>query len=157
MFDPTNDGIDHINVYSKGKTGLGRGLSNWAEWRVTIEPHGSFLTLEGYWFWLQWRDDYLRDCSGYQAKGYNELRERALGKQHIEGFEDWIRRAMRLKIRQCQPLLEGLAGSTLPLAHYYVYGGKAVPAGHDWIVEEWEQIRRELKAGCLNIAHPTSA
>lgn len=51
MFDCQKDGIDHINVYSKGKTALGRFLSNFAQ--VDLETkNGNFSSVEAYWYWL---------------------------------------------------------------------------------------------------------
>jgi hypothetical protein len=50
--DSKQDGINHINIYSKGKTELGRLLTNFA--RTPIEtPFGHFESGEGYWFWLR--------------------------------------------------------------------------------------------------------
>ena len=51
ILTPQNDGITHINVYSKGKTTLGRWLTNFAHTPIdTIDGH--FESIEGYWYWL---------------------------------------------------------------------------------------------------------
>lgn len=48
------DGINHINIYSKGRTALGKYLSMFQMcdvWYTT--PHGKFKTLEGYYHFLR--------------------------------------------------------------------------------------------------------
>jgi hypothetical protein len=45
MIDYKKDGIDHINVYSKGKTPLSRFLSNFAEADLETED-GNFASIE---------------------------------------------------------------------------------------------------------------
>lgn len=68
---PENKGIDHINVYSKSRTPLGRMLSNWYSCLLETED-GLFQSVEGYFFWLGLQDcperDILRSLSGYKAK-----------------------------------------------------------------------------------------
>lgn len=67
MIDPNEDGISHINVYSKGRTGIGRFLSNFTFYPIhTVD--GEFHSIEGYWYWLTCRDDRLRYLHGYEAK-----------------------------------------------------------------------------------------
>ena len=48
-----DDGITHINVYSKGATALGRALSNFARIPVMVVPNGRFESVEAYWYWLR--------------------------------------------------------------------------------------------------------
>src|SRR5882724_14111 len=71
MIDPKNDGIDHINIYSKGATELGRALSNFAHSPVKLKD-GNFASLEGYWYWLLSNKDakaeILRKLYGWEAK-----------------------------------------------------------------------------------------
>lgn len=50
--NPSTDGITHINIYSRGRTTVGRFLSNFEETN-TPTPHGKFLTLEGYYHYLR--------------------------------------------------------------------------------------------------------
>ena len=47
MINPQNDGVDHINIYSKGLTELGRFLSNFEHILITTED-GDFNSIEGY-------------------------------------------------------------------------------------------------------------
>lgn len=45
-YTATTDGIDHINIYSKGKTTLGRMLSNFACTPFTHPEDGKFASIE---------------------------------------------------------------------------------------------------------------
>jgi len=47
----TKDGIDHINLYSRGHTELGQYLSNFAYTPIQTED-GRFNSIEAYWYWL---------------------------------------------------------------------------------------------------------
>ena len=44
------DGMTHINVYSKGKTEIGRWLSNFAYSPIDLGNEGYFSSIEGYWY-----------------------------------------------------------------------------------------------------------
>lgn len=46
---PDNDGILFINAASKGKTKLGKALSNFAHYPFNHPKHGHFESMEGYW------------------------------------------------------------------------------------------------------------
>ena len=63
------DGVDHINIYSKGNTVLGRFLTNFA-YSPTMTSDGMFNSIEGYWQWHSNNDDTFRKLYGYQAKKY---------------------------------------------------------------------------------------
>lgn len=148
---PEEDGITHINVYSKGATELGRLLSNFAHTPVLTED-GPFESLEGYWYWLGSTKDkdaeLLRELHGWKAKQYG----REIGaKDWLEEseFRLKIEKAMKAKIEQHPRIAEMLGYSTLPFTHYYVYGGKVVNVKESkWILEIWELLRQELNI-CL--------
>lgn len=66
MIDYKKDGVDHINIYSKGKTSLGRFLSNFAQADIETED-GNFASIEGYWYWLicpSTIDPNCKECDG---------------------------------------------------------------------------------------------
>lgn len=144
MYKPSEDGITHINIYSKGTTVLGCWLSNFTRYRIETED-GLFESIEGYWYWLGCKDPRLRSAYGYEAKKLG----RELGAADWlpgEEFKRKIKKALRTKILSSKTYSDRLRESTLPLTHYYVYGDKQifVPEA-DWIIEEIEAIRRELK------------
>lgn len=46
------DSLTHINVYSNGKTQLGRLLSNFADTAITI-GNNTFASVESWWYWTK--------------------------------------------------------------------------------------------------------
>lgn len=137
------DGVTHINIYSKGKTNLGKWLSNFTYAPISTE-HGWFNSIEGYWYWLTTANDRLRNLSGHEAKKLGEESE-VLVKLDSEIFITKIKRALDLKLKSDKPALSEFALSTLPFCHYYEYGGKRVDAGYDWIIEHFEDRRKLMK------------
>ncbi len=134
------DGVDHINVYSKGETALGRWLSNFARSPILIPVDGLFQSVEGYWYWLRTGDERLRKLWGFEAKRVGrESQER-----EPAGFQDKIRKAIQIKLESNPEMLEVFRESTLPLEHYYVFSGVKKDAGYKWILEHLEELRRTL-------------
>ena len=129
-----NDGIDHINVYSKGKTELGRFLSNFAYSPIKIED-GNFNSIEGYWYWLSCKDEKLRNLYGYYAKQYGRS-VGGLDWQDSEEFKNKICKAIDIKINNNPSKLQELNNLKIPLVHYYNYGGRIIePKEGKWIIE----------------------
>lgn len=154
QFLPTGDGIDHINVYSKAHTELGRKLTNFAHTPFDLKNHGHFESLEGYWYWLKTgrQHDELRNLHGflakkkgreffkeYEAQGYKDPSD------SVE-FKEFILEAIRQKMRTHKDLLKELVETELPLAHYYYYGKPENPKVYhlpqfNWQLIEFEYIR----------------
>lgn len=144
MHDPEMDGIDHINIYSKGNTALGRQLTNFAPAGFDHPQHGRFESVEGYWYWLStgMKHDQLRTLYGFQAK----KRGKEFPKIHVDNFEKEIQKAIYLKITQSKIIMYGFIRSTLPFQHYYSYGGKVVEVKeYEWIVDIHEKLRTHLR------------
>lgn len=144
------DGVTHINIYSKGETKLGRDLSNFAALSVeTLD--GSFASLEGYWYWLSISPslvarEKLRYIVGHEAK--------VLGKE-LRGADYTIDPMFKLKIVHAMvgklilhpSLFAAFKDSSLPFRHYYVYGGQEIePKSGQWIVSIWETLRTLIKS-----------
>jgi hypothetical protein len=117
---PIEDGTTHINIYSKGRTPLGRALSNFAHTPFVSPDYGAFQSLEGFWYWFSTgrQHDQLRTLHGYAAKKEGQRHPR------VESglFEQAICHATECKIRSHPALYVQLAQSTLPLVHYYWFG-----------------------------------
>lgn len=152
MFTPNDDGVSHINIYSKGKTRLGRLLSNFHYQPFNHPVYGSFHSVEGMWYWLSCRDDRLRYLSGSEAKREG----RALREKDNSG-EPWfyqaITEALRIKIMSNPELLGLIKENELPYAHYYTkhcpktgeeLSVEASPK-HLWVVREIEGIVADIK------------
>ena len=141
-YGPDTDGIDHINVYSKGKTELGRSLSNFAFTPFHVFGWGDFASVEGFWYYITRKDERLRHLYGYEAKKLGK----ALPKEtewEESGFRSMIKEAITAKMEYNEEIFRSLRDSTLPLAHYYVYGDKVVDAGYGWVIKILEDIRDE--------------
>lgn len=135
------DGIDHINIYSKGKTEIGRWLSNFSYSPIQTE-HGSFNSIEGYWYWQTTLNDHLRNLHGFSAKKLGKESEKVL-EIPPEVFQEKIKKAIDLKLKLRS---KDIADINLPLAHYYEYGGKRVEKlEYNWITEHIELRVKQLK------------
>lgn len=154
------DGVTHINVYSKGETYLGQILSNFYPARFILPEDGTFWSVEGYWYWLLCQpvkdspeDLKLRRGHGAEIKKYGQelrLQSGLLGVEfqvEISDFQNRIREALLQKILQNPPLRIRLSESTLPFKHYYVdaQGSPLFLSRYDWIVEFIEEVRAALK------------
>lgn len=144
-YEVESDGIDHINIYSKGATDLGRSLSNLANLAVEIPDVGIFKSLEGYWYYLSTGSQFpeLMSMGGFEAKKYGRTKPRVAMSEKL--FKDSIKTAMRLKVEQHPDLKKELINSSLPFTHYYVYGNQEkvmIYPQLDWINEEWEYLRK---------------
>ena len=152
-YGPETDGVDHINIYSKGKTQLGRDLTNLSNLPVTISGAGAFKSMEGYWYWLSTggKHECLMEMSGFEAKKF------ASNIPDVDNadFKDLIRRALWLRMEQNEPLKKALRESTLPLKHYYSYGSDNplnIYPMFDWVTEEHKLLRDLLqgkKSACV--------
>lgn len=128
-YTPETDGVDHINIYSKGKTELGRMLSNFYKYRIDTED-GVFYSVEAYWAWLSVPDDCperneLRKMYGYFAKKKGNELVAKYGKRFEPDFERKILSAIEKKFSNFAYLCfsdQNKAFEKLPLVHYYAYG-----------------------------------
>jgi hypothetical protein len=143
MYKVEDDGVTHINIYSKAKTKLGLFLSNFTKHAIQTED-GPFQSIEGYWYWLSSKDDNLRRLYGWEAKKYGRS-IKAKDWMDDEEFKRKICAAIREKVLDSFYVLN-LATSTLPLVHYYAYGDKIVePEEGKWVIEYIESLRAYLK------------
>ena len=149
MFRVAEDGVTHVNVYSRGSTEIGRFLTNFAHTPFVLPDDGEFASLEGYWYWLAVDDSRLRHLYGFQAKKLGK----ALRELHHAGrrddFKEKILEATRVKLRTHRDMWGALvATGNLPLAHYYVVRGQArdVSAVMQFQLDEITRIRAILVA-----------
>lgn len=140
---PDNDGITHINIYSKGRTELGRFLSNFTQFKFSCED-GKFNSIEGYWYWLNTGNDELRNLYGYEAKrkGKEAATFRKTMYKCDTEFKRKILSAIDIKLNSIK---NKLVMNNLLFEHYYVYGNTVVDAGYKWILEHIEKRCKEFK------------
>ena len=117
--DPSNDGINHINAYSKGQTELGRLLSNFANTPFDHDELGHFESMEGFWYYCSTGmiHDELKSLSGFDAKKFG----RNLPVITNDKFKDLIVEGLECKLTQNEYLLDMCADNDLPYVHYYVH------------------------------------
>jgi len=135
------DSVNCINIYSNGKTYLGRALSNFA--RIPIHGNGHvFASVEAWWYWFTTgkKHHHLKKLFGYEAKKEGRKFERV-----YEVTREMFKRIAMDKVNQNPWLINELINSSLPFVHYYEYNGKVVFPEHDITVGVWEEIRKELK------------
>lgn len=144
--NPDLDGKTHINVYSKGRTKLGRMLSNFYHAEFTIPNDGTFQSIEGYWYWLSCKNDKLRTLHGYEAKRQGRILRAEDWLENPE-FKNKIRQAILNKITQNPDIAKALKASELMLTHYYVdqQNNPIVVNEADWMLEFIEEVRAALK------------
>lgn len=149
------DGFDHINIYSKGETELGRLLSNFAETEINTY-HGKFHSVEAYWYYLQCSShpmaqdlrDQLRTLTGYEAKKKGrELCSKITSSITPVNpiFRLCIASAIIDKLVRHEHLLKLFLENDLPFAHYYLSSsGKRVSGEGKWVIDIWTFIKKLL-------------
>lgn len=147
MYDPKEDGITHINVYSKGKTELGRLLSNFAHTPFTLQWNEkvqlSFQSVEGYWYWLLTGDAKLFELYGFKAKQYGKSK---WNKKTEPVTKEQLSLAYWQKLKEHPRIWNMLRYNELPLVHYYVFAGKVVvPKEFQWTAELWNEIKHQKR------------
>lgn len=154
-YDPARDGVDHINCWSRGRTELGRQLSNFAHTPFVHPENGFFASVEGYWYWLSTGRSHeeLRHAHGYAAKSMGS-RYDEVPMDDVE-FRESIQQAIICKLKAHVRLGDALIRSELPLVHYFVYGDRDVSdlqkvvdrtKRHQWQMDTLDSFRRYYQA-----------
>jgi hypothetical protein len=152
MFNPKDDGVKFINVYSKGLTPLGRMLSNFYKSPFTCED-GKFVSIEGYWYWLGLSPDNpnrdkLRLVSGFYAKKLGrELRGNS--KYCDPNFKDKILKAISCKLDQHPEIMSLLKSSALPFVHFYCFSDRVIDESISakFMLDHLSSIRKGVQNG----------
>lgn len=157
VHSPSTDGVDHINVYSKGSTMLGRFLTNMFTDSIGVVTEDGFVTsVECLWHYLKTGDPKFKTMSGFEAKNTSKKLKRNVGPMS-EYNKQKIKTACRNKLMTNPQMLYEFATSTLPLAHYYVYNDVPYYPGNTWLMAFWEDLRKELKMRRLSPSKGTYA
>lgn len=136
------DGVHHINIYSKGKTEVGRWLSNFTYCPIQTE-NGWFNSVEGYWYWIITLNDKLRELDGFPAKKLGKESEKIMSLSD-EVFQQKICKAIDLKLKRNSKWVAEQCN--LPLRHYYDYGGKRIEKQeYNWITEHIQERVNQLR------------
>lgn len=141
--DPEDDGVSHCNVWTKGKTLLGRQLSNLANIPMLHPEYGRFACLEGFWFWLATGKEHnvLRGLSGFEARKTGK----DLARVDNPDFQKEFKEGMYWRLAQnpdLSDLLRRVVGyDQLELKHYYVYGNEP---GNQKVVDVTERHQWQM-------------
>lgn len=143
------DGVDHINAYSRGKTTLGKFLSNFYPVEIIIDGK-KFASVEGWWYWQSLNRQNITNIdhmcklakqpAKLTGKDFHIVRKLEVLSPEIEKLKE----VYFLKINSNEAMKKLLAECTLPITHYYDYAGKRVQH-YAWTGELWNEIRDELK------------
>jgi hypothetical protein len=156
----SDDGISHLNVWSKARTELGQLASNFALTPFTHPEYGRFASVEALWYWLATglQHNELRRLYGASAKTAGKRLPRV--EMDSEKFQHTIKEAIRLKFEQTPGLKKLLIESTLPFEHYYVYGPDSdvirdQRPRHGWQTDYLEHLRDtwRIDAGLTPLKH----
>ena len=145
VLNPDKDGIDHINIYSKGKTELGRMLTNFSKFNVYTKD-GWFMSIEGYWYWMSIEPceerEILRQCYGFKAKQVGREILKTKKPAWDDDFEHKILLAIWYKFRRNTHLLTPEYWE-LPFRHYYNFNGKIIDVTekYQWMVDGITKMR----------------
>lgn len=140
---PENDGVTHINVYSRGKTELGRFLNNLEKTPFTVPEYGKFASVIGYWKWLSTGKihEMFRKLYGFEAN----RQARDIPLIPMEGFEEEIKKGLRCKIDQHPTMRASLATNKLPLVSYFVYENTDPTVNAEYVIKEQPQLIWQLE------------
>ena len=124
------DGVDHVNIYSAGKTHLGRMLSNFYVEDIETED-GIFPSVETYFHWLGIKDDLIeekkiiRGLTKNKAKKYGKEIKTKYGLKEVPRFNDKIKDAILLKgMKHLDMFIPKY--DNLPFEHYYNFYGRII-------------------------------
>ena len=144
-YNPDEDGVTHVNVFTRGKVKLGRDLSNFQECNIDHPYFGRFRTLEGLWFYIKTgcNEEMFRIMNGHDCRKKGKI----MTNVQYPLFTKMFKLGMIEKLEKNQQLQEELKANTLPLVHYYNYAGAVhVPQRHEWQIEFWQNLRETLLA-----------
>jgi len=148
MINPNLDGITHVNIYSQGKTELGRMLSNFYCYEIKTKD-GEFNSVEGYWYWLGIEEckekEVLRRLYGYDAKKTGNSLKYHFRKRFDNDFQNKIFNAIWVKVKNNKNMFLGEVGK-LPFEHYYNFNGKIVDVKNKylWMVKGIDKMREYI-------------
>ncbi len=153
---PEDDGVSHINIYSNGRTALGRWMSNFAFSHFNHPLYGPFAGMESYWYWAATgrTHDELRRLYGISAKTVGAKLPR-VNIDDLE-FKQIILEGFLCKMLVTPEAMREMAATYLPFTHYYAFASKRnleakqtvvdQSGKHLWQLQAWTWIRFLLQS-----------
>lgn len=143
-----HDGIDHINIDSRGRTELGKQLTHMHRQDFLHPEFGPFRSVEGLIGFIRSgaQEDEFHWLHGMEARH----RSRNLESEFIKGFREIVMEANYFKIVQNDELRDAFIACTLPFDHYYLLetNGRPIrPMAAAWLVPAFEDLRKLIRDG----------
>lgn len=141
------DGADHLNMWVRGQTALGRFLDQRTAAPFIHSELGRFCSIEAFWKYVlsAERCDELRNLSGRKLRGLT----RKLTRAEVHNFRAIIMDANWQKLQQYAHWGYVLRDCALPLDCYYVYkredGVRIRPDCGPWLIRGFNEIRTALR------------
>ncbi len=140
------DGVDHINIWERGNTEIGKFLAHGSHTPFHHPYFGLFNNIEAFWHYIrsEERDDRIRLMNNLSAKKFSEN----FNLIKVPNFYAVIMDANWFKIKEYPHKAALLKESTLPLEMYYIYRDNGVPIRPmfaAWALQGFEEIRKALK------------
>lgn len=122
-FNPKDEGVTHVNIYSGSTLRLGRLLSHFAETPFTHPEYGRFQCMEGFYHYISkgMRHEFLRTADGFSARRFGER----LSAVNHPAFYAVINQGNVYKTLQNPDVMEAIMNThtNLPFIHAYRHGG----------------------------------
>lgn len=148
------DGVDHINIWTRGATEIGQVLDMDFEMPWVHPRYGRFLSLSSFWYYVTSHDL----DRGLMMLPSHVLRKRGSTQNHqatrktVDNLRALMIDAAYHRIISVPEVAESLRETNLPLDNYVVVARSTPPQRHPrglafWFVPGMEYIRRALKTG----------
>lgn len=137
------DGLDFINIYSRGETKIGKWMSNFQKINIIIDGK-NVSSLEGYWYYLLTGKSYLLRLHGYSAKMHGMKESRIY--EEDDAFREKFIKAIDLKIKSNITMFSEFLNYdiNIPLVHFYAKDkGKPIKE-HDWFISHIDKRRKQF-------------
>lgn len=149
--DIGTDGTEHVNIWDKGQTNMGKALSTLADLPFVHNVYGKFRSIEGFYHYIRSVDqnDAMRKVAGYWARKAGQRLE----VKHVPDFKKIIADANWQKIQQIPVLMEELKNLStfVALDSYYIQNEEPLvrvrPPTAAWMVPAFHEIRMALQEG----------
>lgn len=131
MINPSSEGVDHINSYSRSTLVVGRLLSNFAPCDINT-THGHYHSVEAYWSFLMTGVPTNDITDPIQARTVLTTNPRRL-QCSKQDFQLHIADAISQKLNQNKDFLLSdpyFCDLSLPIVHYWVRAGEYVETGN---------------------------
>ena len=147
----SQDGENHINISSRGRTFLGRFLSHNKRCYLSL-PEGVFQSVGGYWYYLTTRekDPRLFEVNGWETELLATQLSPLPKKQQLPAAElqAKIKKALDQKLKWSEYWQEEFTESSLPFLHYHLDAeGNVVDESrkYRWLLNHLEARRALLQ------------